>query len=102
MKGEPSQTGRALPTQLQRKALITIAKRFQASRVLTLLGTDSVAKITKFISSMQETKSESKNSRKLTTDRRSVRKAESKFRGSKKESWPEGPKVSSVSRSSLL
>ena len=91
-----------MPTQLLRKAPTTIAKRFQASRVLTLLGTGLVAKITKSISSMQETKSESKNSRKLTTDRQSVRKVESKFRGSKKELWLEGPKVSSVSRSSLL
>ena len=69
--------------------------------MLTLPGTDSVARIIKSISSTQETRSESKNSRKLTTDKPLVLKAESKFRDSKKESWLEEPRVSSVSRSNL-
>ena len=100
-KVELSQTGRALPTLLQRRVTSTPEKRYQASRVLTLPGTDSAARIIKSTSSTQETRSESKNSRKLTTDKPLVLKAESKFRDSKKESWLEEPRVSSVSRSNL-
>ena len=95
-KAELSQTEKVLPTLLQRREMNILARRCQDSRVMTQHGMASVARTTKSTSSTQVTKSENKNSLKLTIDKQSVLKAGSKFKGSRKELCQEELKVSSV------
>ena len=95
-KAEVSQTEKVLPTQLRRRVMSIIARRYQVSKVLNQHGMASVVRTTKSTSSTRVTRSENKISHKLTTDKLSVLKAGSRSKGSRKELYREEPKDSSV------
>ena len=75
MMAELSQTEKVLPTQPQRRVMSIIARRYQDNKVLIQHGMVSVARTIKSTSNIQATRSENKNSLKLTTDKPSVLKA---------------------------
>ena len=73
-----------------------IARRYRDNKVPIQHGMVSVARTIKSTSNIQATRSENKNSLKLTTDKPSALKAGSRSKGSRKELYREEPKDSSV------